>query len=199
MQVMIPPTTFPMRTFTTADIDAMDSWLPGVHPIRLKPSHDQRGTFTEVHRADWKTGCDPLQWNLDHSKARTLRGMHAHRTRFDYVTPVCGRVVIGLYDARPDTPSQGRSAVISLSKEDSVALILPPGVLHGFYYPEDSAVLIGFSQYWSPGDDIRCHYLCPELGLVAWAGQVDHISTADASAPLFTGFLHDLHGKLPGK
>jgi dTDP-4-dehydrorhamnose 3,5-epimerase len=180
------------RNFDSLDILTLGDRIPGVRTVQLTPNWDERGAFTEVHRVDWATGCEPQQWSLDHSRAGTFRGMHAHRERFDYVTPVWGRLVVGLYDARIDSPSTGSSAIISVSHADGVALILPPGVAHGFYYPEDSAVLIGFSRPWSPKDDVRCHYLCPELGL-KWPGPTHHISASDASAQDFAAFLADLH------
>ena len=167
------------------------SLFPGMRLIHLERHGDLRGAFTEVHRRDWETGCEPTQWNVDHSFAGTLRGMHAHRSRTDYITPVWGSMVLGLYDARQASESAGQSVMFSISYLDAAALIVPAGIAHGFYYVEDSAVLIGFSQSWSPDDDVRCHYRAPQLGL-DWPEPVAHISSADAAAPGFDAFLQAL-------
>lgn len=182
-----------MRTIHNEAIEEIEIWIPGVRVVHLRPDWDARGAFTEVYRVDWGTGFNPKQWSIDHSRALTIRGIHAHRERVDYVTPICGRVVIGLYDTRPEVESQGRAASISVRHADGLALVLPPGVAHGFYYPEASAVLVGFSRPWSPDDDVRCHYLCPELG-IHWPGPVEHISDLDASAQDFGAFIADLQG-----
>ncbi|MGD2082159.1 MAG: dTDP-4-dehydrorhamnose 3,5-epimerase family protein [Chromatiales bacterium] len=165
--------------------------IAGVRIVNIEPHADQRGAFTEVFRSDWKLGCNPVQWNLDHSVAGTLRGLHAHKARYDYLTLVWGRMFLALHDARPQSSTFGLTLTADLSPSTARALILPPGVAHGFYYPEDSAVLIGFTVAWDPSDDIRCHYLAPELG-IRWPGPVEHISPSDASAPGYRDFLHAL-------
>lgn len=165
--------------------------IKGVQVIELKPNWDARGAFTEVFRSAWETGCRPVQWNLDHSVAGTLRGLHAHRARTDYVTPVWGRLFVSLFDARRSSGSFGRTVGATLQHRDGVAVVLPPGVVHGFYYGEDSAVLIGFSAPWVPTDDIRCHYLAPELGM-EWPGTVEFISASDAAAQGYDAFMREL-------
>lgn len=160
---------------------AFDS-LDGVIVRALNPNRDDRGSFTEVFRADWGMENAPRQWSLDHSNPRTLRGMHVHRWRWDYVTMAWGSMLLALHDLREDSRTFGRTVTGMVHHSDGVAVRLPPGVMHGFYYAEEAVALLGFSVPWTPQDDVRCHHAAPELG-IAWPGPVEHISDADRDGP----------------
>lgn len=155
--------------------------IAGVRLVTLQPNHDARGSFTEVFRDTWDLPHPPRQWSLDHSLPLTLRGMHVHRWRWDYVTMAWGEMFLALHDLRPDSPTCGRSETGWIGRVQGVAIRLPPGVMHGFYYAGEAVALLGFSVPWTDADDVRCHYAAPELA-IAWPGEVRQISAADAAA-----------------
>lgn len=165
--------------------------IPGVQSVKLQPHLDSRGGFTELYRQEWNVGVAPAQWNADHSVAHTVRGVHAHKRRYDYMAVLWGSMTLALHDARRSSPAFGTTVHVQLAKNDGNALIIPPGVAHAFYFPEDSVTLIGFSDGWDPSDDIRCNHAASELG-IAWPGPVKHISRADVEAPGYQDFLQKL-------
>ena len=77
----------------------------GVTLSVLKTHADPRGTLTEIFREDWAAGFSPRQWNVSHSHANVLRGLHLHLRHQDYLVLLQGRMSIALYDARPASPT----------------------------------------------------------------------------------------------
>ena len=105
----------------------------GVGVSRLEPHRDSRGTFTELFRSSWGLDVEPVQWNVVHSEAHVLRGVHAHHRHSDYLTVVSGRATIGLHDLRADSPTRGLGTIVELDADAPTGLTIPPGVAHGFY------------------------------------------------------------------
>lgn len=156
--------------------------LPGgVHLTELEPHPDERGTFTEVFRAEWDTGIMPVQWNVVRSEARVLRGVHVHIRHSDYLSVIEGRASIGLVDLRRGSPSERRAAMVELSAETPLALTIPPGVAHGFYFHVPSIHLYSVSRYWDLSDELGCHWSDPGLAL-NWADREPMLSARDAGA-----------------
>jgi dTDP-4-dehydrorhamnose 3,5-epimerase len=134
-----------------------------LHP--LEPHGDARGVFTELFRASWDLEVVPVQWNAVRSEANVLRGLHAHARHWDYLTVVAGRATIGLYDLREDSPTVGLAATVDLTQEDPAAIVIPPGVAHGFYLHEPSIHVYAVSHEWDPADELGCRWDDPGLGI----------------------------------
>ncbi|OLE79928.1 MAG: hypothetical protein AUG74_01215, partial [Bacteroidetes bacterium 13_1_20CM_4_60_6] len=97
-----------------------------------------------------------------------LRGMRLHCQRTDYVIAIEGRVLVGLHDLRPDSASCGTGALYDLHGDAPAALVIPPGVIHGFYMPQRAAHIIGLSHCHGFGDDhLGCRWDDAGLG-IAW-------------------------------
>lgn len=142
--------------------------IAGVKLRRLEAHSDSRGAFTEIYSDDWGLPIAPRQWSLVHSCAGTLRGMHVHLRHDESLLVVSGRVFVGLYDLRPDSPTQGQSMMLEMASKPAQQLVFPRGLVHGWYFPEDSVHLQAVSEPHSEygGDDNNgCHYADPELGL----------------------------------
>ena len=73
-----------------------------------------RGIFLEIHRDEWLEGERPVQWNAVRSRANVLRGVHIHRVHADQVVVVDGTMLLGLHDARRDSPTRGLSTIVEL-------------------------------------------------------------------------------------
>lgn len=157
----------------------------------LEPHSDDRGTFTELFRAEWETGVEPIQWNAVHSEANVLRGVHVHPRHDDYLTLVRGRTTIGLRDLRADSPSAGATACVELSAEHPAAISIPHGVAHGFYFHEPSTHIYAVSHYWDLADELGCRWDDPALE-IPWPQASAHISPRDEALPRLEVMLGEL-------
>ncbi len=160
-----------------------DETLPiGVVRRPLEPLADARGSFTEIFRRSWPIGVEALQWGLLQSGAGVLRGVHVHPRHDEFILVTTGRMLLGIKDLRPDSPSFGLSALVTLSGERPELVTLPQGVAHGFYHATDASMLLAASHYYDPADDFGCHWADPKLG-IAWPFRNPMLSERDRTAP----------------
>ena len=75
-----------------------------------------------------------------------------------------GVMHLGLYDLRAGSPTKNKSSMVILSGEQLRAISIPPGVAHGFFYPQDSLHVYAVSHYWDVDDEMGCAWDDPELG-----------------------------------
>lgn len=152
---------------------ALSDPLPPVSPalpegVELRPlaTHaDDRGALTEVFRRTWRPDFAALQWNLVHSRAGTLRGVHVHRHHDDYLTVISGETLVGLRDLRRHSPTRGQGTLVTLTAASPAALFIPPGVAHGFLHVSASIHLYAVSRFWDPTDELGCRWNDPQLNL----------------------------------
>ena len=114
--------------------------LAGVWVVRPEPFEDERGsfarTFCEEEFRDH--GIDPhvAQCSLSRNpQAGTLRGLHLQcepHGETKMVRCTKGAIFDVAVDLRPASPTFGRHHSVHLSGENSRALLIPPGVAHGF-------------------------------------------------------------------
>ena len=157
-----------------------------VHP--LTPHADPRGMLVEIFRESWGLGSRPTQWNVMTSAAGVLRGVHVHVRHVDHLVLVAGRMLLGLHDLRPWSPTSGASQLIELDASVPRAVIVPVGVAHGLYSPEPSLLVYGASHYWDPSDELGCRWNCDELRL-AWPAIAPTLSERDATAGDYPGLV----------
>ena len=162
---------------------SQDTELTGVRVVPLTAHADDRGEFVEVFRDEWPLDLRPVQWNAVRSQAGVLRGVHVHVTHHDYLTVLAGTLVLGLHDLRPDSPTAGRSTLLTLEADNPSAVAIPPGVCHGFWFPEPSVHLYGVDRYWNVEDELGCRYDDPALGLDWPLDAAPLLSERDRSAP----------------
>jgi dTDP-4-dehydrorhamnose 3,5-epimerase len=135
--------------------------------------------FIEVFRAQWDTHIKPLQWNVVASKSNVLRGVHAHWRHSDYIVVLQGRMSVGLQDLRYVCPTYGTAALLTLAGDDPRALVVPPGVAHGFFCPAPAIHLYAVSHYWDTEDELGCRWDDPDLQ-IPWPCSAPIISPRDA-------------------
>jgi dTDP-4-dehydrorhamnose 3,5-epimerase len=128
------------------------------HIIEFQTHRDARGAFTEIFRAEWPGTLKPVQWNYVRSARNVLRGVHVHVRHHDYLILVDGRMRLYLHDVRPASETSGRACQVELSAERLRAVAIPPGVAHGFFFPEDSAHIYSVSEYWDLEDELGCRW-----------------------------------------
>jgi dTDP-4-dehydrorhamnose 3,5-epimerase len=152
----------------------------GVRLHELVPQRDERGVFTELFRDSWQLEVGPVQWNLVRSDANVLRGVHVHHRHDDYLSLAAGRATVALHDLRADSTTAGLGTLVELNAEAPAALVIPPGVAHGFYFPEPALHVYGVSHEWDTSDELGCRWDDPELD-VAWPCTNPLISSRDAA------------------
>lgn len=179
----------------TVSSDLRDVETTPIAHVRVYPmtmNLDHRGHFTEVFRNIWTTGIQPVQWNFVRSRANVLRGVHVHKRHADYLIIVQGHATIGLSDLRPGSPTKHTAYTIEANGDRLEAIVIPPGVAHGFYFHEDSMHLYAVSHYWDEADELGCHWADPELG-IDWPTDKPILSEKDASLGMYQMLL----GQMP--
>ncbi|HEU4751285.1 MAG TPA: dTDP-4-dehydrorhamnose 3,5-epimerase family protein [Acidimicrobiia bacterium] len=158
------------------------SRLPdGVQLVPLDPHDDHRGRFVEMFRQEWNTGLEPIQWNYVRSAANVLRGVHLHPRHGDYLTVVMGRAQVGLRDLRKGSPTEDLATTFEMHEAEPVALVIPPGVAHGFWFAEPSLHVYSVTHYFDLDDELACRWNDPELEL-RWEPVDPILSDRDASS-----------------
>jgi dTDP-4-dehydrorhamnose 3,5-epimerase len=108
--------------------------IDGVKIYRLTRFEDKRGWLMELHRSDWM-GDDylPVMSYLSLTYPGVSRGPHEHRKQTDYLCfPGISRFVLLLWDNRPDSSSYRRRIRIEIEEGHSIAVKVPPGVVHAY-------------------------------------------------------------------
>lgn len=135
----------------------------GVVLRELQYHADDRGNLSEIYRQEWHSDIRLSQWNVSHCVNNSLRGVHLHLKHTDYLVVLSGRFVFGLRDLRRDSESFGRTAMLDLT---GGALLIPPGVAHGFHCVAEGTLVYGLSHSWDLEDDLACRWDDPDHGLV---------------------------------
>jgi dTDP-4-dehydrorhamnose 3,5-epimerase len=154
----------------------------GVVLLNLERQEDGRGSLVEVFRNEWSTGIAPVQWNYVNSAANVLRGVHLHLVHSDYLVILEGSMLVGLADFRKHSETSGFSTIVTLSQIGTNAILIPPGVAHGFYFSEQSHHIYGVSHVWDLADELGCQWNDPGLKL-DWPCTSPMLSKRDASLP----------------
>lgn len=161
---------------------AIAGQLPnGVIITPLAPHSDERGTLSELFRANWDTNISPVQWNGVHSGSNVLRGFHLHVRHADYLVTISGRMLLGLQDFRPDSPTHTLAVVLDLKGSEPAAVTIPPGVGHAFYFPEPSVHIYAVDEYWAHDDELGCRWDDEQLTL-PWEIEAPLLSPKDTQA-----------------
>jgi len=94
-----------------------------------------------------------------------------------------GSLLLGLSDLRADSLSKGVSETIEL-KPLVQAILIPPGVGHGLYFPEPATLVQAVSHNWSMDDELGCRWDDPDLDL-DWTCEDPLMSDQDRNAGTF--------------
>lgn len=157
--------------------------ISGVVMHRLKQHSDPRGVLCEIYRDAWVAPDAFRQWNMVRSAAHALRGVHVHRGHYDYLHVIDGEMLLGLHDLRPENPAGRVSLFITLKGDEPLAVEIPVGVCHGFWFPVKTTYVYGLSKPWSITEKLGCRFDAPELGL-DWPVSDPILSEDDRDPPL---------------
>ncbi len=107
--------------------------IDGVRFVRTRHVVTRNGFTTEIFRSDWpQIGYDARHVMMNRWDKPIVSDWHCHRVQTDHVMVICGRVLIGLYDDREDSPSRGKTMVARSDWVDPQLVVIPPGVFHAF-------------------------------------------------------------------
>ncbi len=142
-----------------------------IHQTELKKiaeHKDHRGSFSEIFQESWGTCIQPVQWSLVKSQKKVFRGMHLHKRHDEYFCLITGHCLVALKDIRPGSPTEGFFSLYELFEEDLAALAFPTGLLHGWYFFENSIHVQAVSEaYHDYGKDDNWGVVwnAPDLGI----------------------------------
>lgn len=128
--------------------DAID----GVILRQLVVHGDHRGRVLEGWRQDWAP-FSVKQLTEGRAREGVLKGLHLHYKQWDWWRVVSGRMLVALYDARPDSPSHRRTMMFEIGTEEPAAVGIPPGVAHGYYALTDVEMIYLLSETYDPADE----------------------------------------------
>lgn len=167
----------PMESGKCSGISGSMLLTPGRFP-------DRRGSFTEIFRSSWFDGLfgGDVQINCTRSMAGVLRGLHYHLKQTDLWFPVEGRVLAALLDLRPDSPDLGRSVTIEMDSSAGSALLIPPGVAHGYLSKTPSTMIYVINNFYDGTDEYGTAWDDPANG-IDWGVSDPIVSPRDASNP----------------
>ncbi len=166
---------------------------------------DERGFFRE-----WFKSADVLaatginfsiqQANISQSHRGVIRGLHyslALEGQAKWVTCVNGGIRDVIVDIRPSSPTFRKSVFVELNGLDGRAVLIGPGLGHGFASLADSSTIAYLlSSPYSPSEEFEINPLDPALG-IDWGVDLAEVSLSekDKMAPLLVH--RQVEGKLP--
>jgi len=118
--------------YETAEMER-DVGIDGVVIRQLSWHNDQRGSLSELVRADDE---ELMKAPFGQVYVTTLypgvvKAWHLHQHQWDRMVCLQGRVLLGLIDSRPDSPTYGAQLRQVMGDREHVLVMIPPGVQHG--------------------------------------------------------------------
>lgn len=168
-----------------------DASIKVVRNIELRKFHDSRGSLFEMIRNEWVPETAPIQWNAVASKKNVIRGFHVHPNHTDYLVCILGTFTIKMRDLREKSPTYLLYQEVEMDAENPRALVIPPGVGHGFEFEYPSYYCYGIDSYWSLKDEFDCRYDDEELG-IQWSLKTPLLSDRDNHSGTFSKLQEQL-------
>ena len=120
-----PPTVSP-------DGEPLARRIAGVEIRYQAPIADERGEVVEIYRPSWGVHPDPLVYVYQVMvRPGVTKGWVMHKLSDDRIFVSRGDLRVGLYDARPDSPTHGLLNVFTLTERRRPLIVIPRGVYHG--------------------------------------------------------------------
>jgi dTDP-4-dehydrorhamnose 3,5-epimerase len=167
-------------------MQVLDAELADVLLFVPTPHRDERGFFTRTFDADVARahGLDPgsfVQDSQSRSCQGTVRGLHGRSGAGESKLVRCARGAIldVLVDARPASPTFGRSQTFRIDDETFATLFVPRGFLHGFQVLTDTVdICYRIDRPHDPSEDLTVAYDDPDLA-IRWPLPVGVLSERD--------------------
>ena len=168
---------------------------------------DERGFFRE-----WFKSADVLaatginfsiqQANISQSQRSVIRGIHyslAPEGQAKWVTCVNGGIRDVIVDIRPSSPTFQKSVFVDLNGLDGRAVLIGPGLGHGFASLADSSTIAYLlSSPYSPSEEFEINPMDPDLG-IDWGVDLSEVSLSEKDKLAASLAQRQVEGKLPNK
>ena len=123
------------------------STIDGVECRELQVNADERGHLVEIFRDDWEL-YDPAPEMSYYSLSYPgiIRAWHKHvEGQIDHFVCPQGRIKVGIYDDRDDSPTKGELNTFVIGEHNQQAIRIPGDCWHGFkVVGDEQAMLINF-------------------------------------------------------
>ncbi len=142
-----------------------------IEPLRYFP--DDRGFFAELARlgsSGVAEGMTPsgearIQVSATLSYAGTIKAFHYHFEQTDLWAPLLGMIQVSLCDLRRESKTFGRINTLYVGAMRPWAILIPPGVGHGYKVLGTQAALLVYvtNRFYNPDDEGRLAFDHPEI------------------------------------
>jgi dTDP-4-dehydrorhamnose 3,5-epimerase len=148
---------------------------------------DPRGFFREWFKSEdifAGTGINfsIQQANISQSQRGVIRGIHyslAPQGQAKWVTCVDGSIRDVIVDIRPSSPTFRKSVFVELNGLDGRAVLIGPGLGHGFASLADSSTIAYLlSSPYSPTEEFEINPMDPDLG-INWGVALAEVSLSE--------------------
>jgi dTDP-4-dehydrorhamnose 3,5-epimerase len=158
--------------------------IAGVRLLEPPLFPDGRGSFREIFRSSWFEGifAGEVQINCTRSIPGVLRGLHYHTAQWDLWFPMEGSIRAALLDLRNGSPTRGASETLVMSGMQGRALLIPPGVAHGYLALDDCTLIYVVNSYYDGSDEFGVAWDDPETG-IDWGTDSPVLSLRDSGNP----------------
>jgi dTDP-4-dehydrorhamnose 3,5-epimerase len=116
-----------------------------IHDVRVKKLRvikDDRGRLMEILRSDDELFEEFGQVYMTTAYPGVLKAWHYHELQDDNFTCIKGIMMLGLYDGRKGSPTQGQTDKFVISLDDPMLVHIPRGVYHGFRCVGDEEAIV---------------------------------------------------------
>jgi dTDP-4-dehydrorhamnose 3,5-epimerase len=148
--------------------------IKGVQIFEIQKNADDRGFLSETWRKSQLENFSPKQMNFTIAHPGVIKAFHFHKNQSDLWFCTSGNLEAVLYDQRKDSSTFGEIQKIALGEFSSKALLIPPGVAHGYRVLGEKAaglVYLVDQEYNSANpDEGRIAHDDPEIGF-DWSTQ----------------------------
>jgi dTDP-4-dehydrorhamnose 3,5-epimerase len=148
---------------------------------------DDRGFFREWFKSEDILAATGInfsiqQANISQSQRGVIRGIHyslAPEGQAKWVTCVNGSIRDVIVDIRPSSPTFGKSVFVELNGLDGRAVLIGPGLGHGFASLADSSTIAYLlSSPYSPTEEFEINPLHPDMG-IDWGVDLAEVSLSE--------------------
>lgn len=111
--------------------------MPNIHDVQLRDlqvNADERGHLVEVYREDWDAyDISPEMSYYSMTYPGIIRAWHRHlKGQIDHFVCPRGRIKIGIYDERKDSPTKGELDTFVIGEHNQQVVRIPGDCWHGF-------------------------------------------------------------------
>lgn len=148
---------------------------------------DTRGSFycSWTKEDDFTSKLEFVEHDFSYNSMNVLRGMHCDFETWKLIECIEGEVFWAGYDLNPDERYNNSYEDYILSKSNRRQILIPPGVLAGFYTISKKAIVF-YRQtkiYKGSSNQITVKWNDPNIG-INWPSNNPLLSKRDASAKL---------------